>query len=771
MADRHFRWTLGVALGMIVAALAGDACAQGPSPARDAGGLVLVEDGKPTATIVAFPDLSASEQFAVEELRTFVRRITGAGLPIVTPDKAPAGKSGTTIVIGNRTVAHRHPDIDLAGLGDEGFVIKTVGDQLVIAGGEKRGTLYGVYTFLESLGCRWWYPGESTIPTMKTIRVEATDRREVPRLEYRDVLYGEMWNDRGRLWAARNKLNGMAGDPAPEKLGGHYFIAGKHGHNSIDLVEESVDEMKPEFWAMVKDKRVKTEVCQSHPEVIAATIRSLAKLYKANPDTMCLIDSHEDNRDYCRCPTCAAIAEREGSPSGQWFHFVNAVAEGVEKEVPGARLMSSAYGWTQTPPRTIKPRGNVIVRFAPIGSDWAHPLALASNEHNRKTRDDITFWGRAASKLFIWTYIGNRAHYLMPNPDLDAVVPNIKFYADHNAVGIMEQGTHAGVGTEFVPLRLWIQGKALWNPDADGKKLLAEFVEGYYGRAAPAIRKYIDVMHRYGREHDYHLKRVMRMNAPFLQPAIIAEAEEALREADKLSAGDAVLERRVRHAHMPVWYVLAKRGPTSVTWKAPEKRVGKLDFARIAAGLNQVGTDYSITAVADPERAQPFFQWLTDYGKLVAERGVVLPPELRKSDLKTVRLMQARQIDSGWLGREGWWVRDEAASDGWALKVPTPRWLIQHHFSPHEECAGGKRFKLFIRVRGGEASGDGKAFVCGTRGDKLEVEAARLADGKYHVFEVGEFPVSDDMMMYIALSRPSTMTEVYLDCLWLTPVE
>jgi len=767
MSGRRVPMTVvAVLISLCAARAAGD---EAPKP----GAVVLVDAGRAASAIVADAAISPSEKFAVEELGRFIHEMSGARLTVHGADEdRPA--VGSAILVGNRTVRALCPEVKLDALGDEGFVIRTVGNRLVIAGGEKRGTLYGVYTFLESLGCRWWYPGESTIPTMKTIRVEAVDRREVPRLECRDMLYGEIWSREGRLWAARNKVNGMGGDPAPETLGGHYFIAGSHGHNSIDLVEESVDEMTPEMWALVDGKRSKSEICQTNPEVIQATIRSLVKLYKAHPETKCLIDSHEDNRAYCRCPACAAIAEREGSPSGQWFHFINAVAEGLEKEVPGARIMSSAYGWTQTPPRTVKPRANVIVRFAPIASDWAHPLALASNEHNRKTKDDITFWGRAASKLFIWTYIGNRAHYLMPNPDLDAVVPNIKFYADHNATGIMEQGTHAGRATEFIALRMWIQAKALWNPDADGKALLGEFLDGYYGRAAPAVQKYIDVMHRYGREHDYQLKRVMRMNAPFLQPEIIAEAEEVLREADRLAAGDAALERRVRHAHMPVWYVLAKRGPLSPTWEATEKRVGKLDFARIAASLNQVAQDYRITAVADPERAEPFFQWLTDYGKLVAERGTVLPPELKAADLAACRLIQARQIDSGWLDREGWWVRDADASDGWALKVPTPRWLIQHHFSPHDEVAVGKRYKLLVRVKGGERAGDGNAFVCGTGGAggiKVEVPAADLADGKFHVVEVGEFIAKEDLMMYIALTRPAAMKEVYLDCLWLKRVD
>ena len=43
----------------------------------------------------------------------------------------------------------------------DGFVIRTVGDRVLIAGRGARGTLYGAYAFLEEpLGVRWYMPGK-----------------------------------------------------------------------------------------------------------------------------------------------------------------------------------------------------------------------------------------------------------------------------------------------------------------------------------------------------------------------------------------------------------------------------------------------------------------------------------------------------------------------------------------------------------------------------------------------------------------------------------
>ena len=725
----------------------------------------LVDAGQSEHVIVLGRDASASERFAARELADHLREISGATLPVVeAPDAIPAraiflGESDATRALGLAA------DEDL---GEDGFILRTVDDHLLIVGARQRGTMYGVYELLHELGVRWWTPGESTIPNLPTIAIDEMDRRVVPALARRNIMYFEGHSSDNHIWFARNRLNGAGWSRIADRLGGDTLAEGVRAHNAIALVRESVDEIHDDMWAQIDGRPNRSEICPSHDANVQATIRSLARVYEQHPYTPFVVLSHEDNNTVCRCDRCSEISQREGD-SGLWWQYVNRIAEGLEQHVPGAELASGAYLWTRPLPNNIRVRDNVIVRFAPIETNYARPLADRDDPANVRVVDDIRAWHESGATIAIWNYVGNRAHYLMPNPDLHTLVPNIRFFVDHGAVDIMKQGTHAGRATEFVPLRMWVLAQALWNPDADGDELIDEFLEGYYGPAAPALRRYIDHMHT--DELDYHLGRVTRMNVPFIKPDMIARAEAILRDADQAVAGDADLERRVRHAHMPIWYVLAKRGPLSRTWQATEQRVGELDFAHIAPQLDQVRDDWNINAVADPEYAEPFFAWLTDYGRLAAG-GPVLPPELDAGDLERVRLLQARQIDSGWLGREGWWVRDDAASDGWALRVPVPRWLIQHHFSPYEEAADAERFRLFVRVRAGEAVRDAElAFVVGTTGGvRREVRTDETSHDAYQVFEVGEFNATDAMFMYIALSRPSAMDEVLLDALWLEPL-
>ena len=74
--------------------------------------------------------------------------------------------------------------IDWEKLGPEGFVIRTVGQKLVIAGDTGRGTINGVYTFLEDVvGCRWYTPELGVIPSRKTLSIGPLNIHKIPVLE------------------------------------------------------------------------------------------------------------------------------------------------------------------------------------------------------------------------------------------------------------------------------------------------------------------------------------------------------------------------------------------------------------------------------------------------------------------------------------------------------------------------------------------------------------------------------------------------------------
>ncbi|MBQ9368705.1 MAG: hypothetical protein IJT83_13070, partial [Victivallales bacterium] len=127
--------------------------------------IVFVENGAPVGEIVVAK--GAGPKFAAEELQQFIERSTGAKLPIVA--KPTGGKPAFMVGIA--------PDgFDVATLPRDGFIIRTVGDNTYIVGQDevqyspvsraavsghyyKRGTIFGVYGFLERfLGARLVLP-------------------------------------------------------------------------------------------------------------------------------------------------------------------------------------------------------------------------------------------------------------------------------------------------------------------------------------------------------------------------------------------------------------------------------------------------------------------------------------------------------------------------------------------------------------------------------------------------------------------------------------
>src|SRR5690606_16900730 len=101
------------------------------SPLSAAERLTLARDGESPYAIVIAADASPSTVYAAEELQRFLGEIAGASLPVVRDDGAPPEHA---ILLGDsahlRSVA---PDLDLAPLGHEGYVLRTVDSHLVIA--------------------------------------------------------------------------------------------------------------------------------------------------------------------------------------------------------------------------------------------------------------------------------------------------------------------------------------------------------------------------------------------------------------------------------------------------------------------------------------------------------------------------------------------------------------------------------------------------------------------------------------------------------------
>ncbi|HOL78756.1 MAG TPA: alpha-glucuronidase family glycosyl hydrolase, partial [Clostridiales bacterium] len=147
--------------------------------------MTIIKDGASEYRIVLSDSASVSERTAAEELQYYLREISGVTLPIVSDSTEPQGKE---ICLGQTSREGVFYTVDRSDLGDEGFILKVFDERLVIAGGALRGTLYGVYTFLEErLGVRWFTPDLTVIPEASEVIIDKQlEDKQVPVFEYRD---------------------------------------------------------------------------------------------------------------------------------------------------------------------------------------------------------------------------------------------------------------------------------------------------------------------------------------------------------------------------------------------------------------------------------------------------------------------------------------------------------------------------------------------------------------------------------------------------------
>jgi hypothetical protein len=515
--------------------------------------IILIDEGESPYRIIIPVDAIPSERYAAEELQKYLERISGVKLPIATDDQ-PMSKY--EILLGNnRHMRSLGLQIDLAKLGSEGFLIKTFNNYLVISGGRPRGTLYGVYTLLEEkLGVRWFTPEVEYVPKMKRIEIPPLDEVQIPALEYREVFWSEMLRDAD--FAARHKLNGQ-----------HYRLTEKHGgravvfypfvHSFDQLIPREVCERQPDFWPMVDGRRVSGYVqrCLSNPKLVKMAVEQVRRWLKEHPEATIIDISQNDTGNWCQCPECKAFDEAEGSPSASIIRFVNTIAESIERDYPNVRVETLAYQYSRKPPRTLRPRSNVIIRLCSIECCFSHPLEGCDSDENRSFCKDIEDWRQVAPTLYVWDYTTNFAHYLMPFPNIEVLQPNVKFFIKHGVKGLFEQGNYSPGGNgEMAPLRAYVLAKLLWNPDVDVRKIIGEFLNGYYGKAGPIIQTYIEMLHRKVKVKNVHVHIFDPPTLPYLDDEFLEEAEKLFDKAEEVADNEEI-RLRVQVARLPIWYV------------------------------------------------------------------------------------------------------------------------------------------------------------------------------------------------------------------------
>ena len=503
----------------------------------------LFSNGRSAYTIWLPATASQPERTAAQELQHYLQQIGGATLPIAIGGRQPQ----PAIVISTR------PQQETPA--DESFSYKSSGQDLHISGGSARGTMYGVYAFLENeLGVRWYAPDCTIVPKRKKWTFGTLSHHEEPALRYRFVQYHHV--DMDKAWCAHNHINSLWSTDR-NKYGGIEAYWSAHTMTQFVAPSEFFDK-HPEYFAKRNGKRISNgQLCLSNPEVLKICTERLLNIMAQKPDYFAYSLSQADNEGYCQCETCTLLAQRYGAQSGVVLWFVNQVADVVARQYPDKYVGTFAYRYTRTVPHGIRPRRNVIIRLCNIECCFAHPLEAPCNHDFIR---DMKAWGNIAPQLYIWDYVVNFQQYMAPFPNFGVLADNIKTFRNSGAIGIHEEGQYETDGGEFAELRAWVLAKLLWNPEQDTHALVSEFIKAYYGKAARDIQQYFDLVQRLVRSN-HHFGIYIRDDNALYTEAFISRGTALLTKARAAVADDATMTHRVDRVRMQLMYLHTMRQP------------------------------------------------------------------------------------------------------------------------------------------------------------------------------------------------------------------
>ena len=466
--------------------------------------MYLAEDGESEFVIVTADNADECVMTAVTEMQDYLRQIGNVNIEYVKESEYEGGKA---ILIGETEIEKDIVTIDRSKIKADGFMLYSDGDYLVVAGADSRGTLYGVYTFLEEhLGVRWFTPKLEVVPEAEDIVIDANINRTVE-----------------PSFAVRRNSQAYADDEyrAKTKINvSFYYDAESYGGAmtwvmwdvTLDrLVPDSLFASHPEYFAMNEDgTRTTDHVCLSNPDVLALTIenaRTAINNCKYNAEYFHI--GQKDNSNYCHCADCEALYEEYGSVCAPTLIFTNNLADALDEEFPYMTFTFYAYGETERPPQKgdLRCNSNVVPVLCELHTACrSHPLtecgaidvqnetfASLFVEQDTTVAKDHAKWVEVADRTFIYDYTINFLNTTMFFSNFETMQSTMKYMYD---IGITGYVYNCGDGhyAAFNELRNYLLCKLQWDVNADVEYHMMDFMNAYYGEdAAPYIKEILDI--------------------------------------------------------------------------------------------------------------------------------------------------------------------------------------------------------------------------------------------------------------------------------------
>lgn len=456
--------------------------------------------------------------YAARFLRTYIQKSTGEALAIVPESQVSPGKR--VIYVGMTNFARQH--VKFESLKPEELVVKPAGKHLIICGevhkGYDRGTLFGVYEYLErQFGIRWYYPklklqpdfGAGTvIPQNQTITFPLQEIRSYPHFRMREGGVSYHYLLQAEI------------DWHPVLRFGNSLPHGKANHTQVNWKKLYYD-THPEYFALRFDGTRDTIFhCLSSEGLLNQLINNIYS-YDATgepqsawsnglpPTDNCIFFGNNDSFRWvarCRCLECKPKYGKNntnptGCASNYVTDFVIKYANEVKTRWPHRRFATIAHGMYSDPPLSRVIPEHVDITYVKPEINLGYDTAFV-NVYLKRTKQWHSLLDKNKERLTLWLNVSellgtnNKTKFsycpvMYPNILQRWLVATKDLTAGYYINGynpyFRPKAKVFNVGTIQTFPMIYIQSRLLWNPDADVKEMLKEFCDNLYGPASPEM--------------------------------------------------------------------------------------------------------------------------------------------------------------------------------------------------------------------------------------------------------------------------------------------
>lgn len=425
---------------------------------------------------------------SAEDLKIVLERLTSGKFKVEAYDSRNPISKGIYLLLDPKNIVDRNISSRLRAGSIEDFYIAATSERLAIVANHPLGLSRGIYTYLDLLGVKWYFPGEMWmhLPKMNSIAL-SIEQYFSPSFSMRDFFgtgglfpvpaYAESktiqkeWDD----WKRRNRMGGSV------KLAGHYW-------ENFNLKYQNQLKEHPEYLAMINGRRVAWSVsakfCISNPGLrklfVEDRLKSLEVQLKNSSSSfekVFIAVDPSDGGGHCECDDC----KKMGSVSDRVFYLANLVARAAGKVSSRAFVNLYAYNEHAHPP-AINIEKNVVIQIIPYAF-----------QNVGTPKEMIDLWKKKTSQLFLYDYYGIPDwHFETPLSgkwSWNELANKLRYWKGTGIRGFLLESSYS-IGATGPGL--YLMSRLGWNIDENMDTILNRYYKEMFGSSWAFMKVYYD---------------------------------------------------------------------------------------------------------------------------------------------------------------------------------------------------------------------------------------------------------------------------------------